>query len=395
MLQNKNVLLGVTGSIAAYKAVDIARRLKESGAVVTVVMTEAACRFVTPYLFEAVSGNPVHHDLFQDTFSHINLARDADLFLIAPATANTINKLSCGIADNLLSTLWLAYEGPALMAPAMNFRMYRNQLVQKHIKGLHKSGVLFAGPASGALACGEEGVGRMVDVTEIVEAAHSALTAKDLKGLNILVTAGPTEEPIDPVRFISNRSSGKMGYAIARAARRRGADVTLISGPSALTPPEGVSFISVTNSSEMETQVFRSLKKATAVVMAAAVADYGAADKSKVKLKKTEAMTLKLNKTPDILSRLGRMKDKRILIGFAAETGRDIKNAKNKLKAKNLDLIVLNDISQNGAGFDVDTNVVTLINKEGETEAYPLMPKIEVADLILDKLPALTSAKKS
>ncbi len=386
MLQNKNVLLGVTGSIAAYKTVDIARRLKDNGANVTVIMTKAACRFVRPYLFEAVTGNPVHQDLFKDTFSHISLSRDADLFIIAPATANTINKLSCGIADNLLSSLRLAYEGPVLMAPAMNFRMYRNPLVQKHIKELSKSGVQFIGPASGGLACGEEGVGRMVEVAEIVEAAHSILADKDLAGHNILVTAGPTVEPIDPVRYISNRSSGKMGYAIARAARRRGADVTLISGPSALKPPEGVSFISVEKTSEMEAQVFKSLKETTAIIMAAAVADYMTTDEAKVKLKKTESMTLKLKKTNDILARLGEKKGKRILIGFAAETGRDIKSAKNKLKAKNLDLIVLNDISQKGAGFDVDTNVVTLINKKGETHELPKMQKIEVADVILDKL---------
>jgi phosphopantothenoylcysteine decarboxylase/phosphopantothenate--cysteine ligase len=215
VLRDRNILLGVTGSIAAYKSVDIARRLIENGAQVKVVMTEASCRFITPYIFEAVTGNQVFTDLFRDPFSHINLSKEAHLFIIAPATANTINKLSCGIADNLLSNLWLTYEGPVLIAPAMNSRMYRNPIVTKHIRELKQSGVQFVGPVSGSLACGEEGEGRMVEVTEIIEAAAAALCKKDLTGQNILITAGPTVEPIDPVRYISNRSSGKMGYAIA------------------------------------------------------------------------------------------------------------------------------------------------------------------------------------
>ncbi|GBD95657.1 MAG TPA: bifunctional phosphopantothenoylcysteine decarboxylase/phosphopantothenate--cysteine ligase CoaBC [Nitrospirae bacterium] len=383
---NRNILLGVTGSIAAYRSVDIARRLIDEGADVRVVMTEAACRFITPYTFEAVTRNPVHCDLFREPFSHINLSKESHLFIIAPATANTINKLSCGIADNLLSNLWLTYEGPVLMAPAMNFRMYRNPLVKKHIRELKKSGVQFVGPVSGSLACGEEGEGRMVEIPEIVEAAVSALTPDDLTGWNILVTAGPTIEPIDPVRFISNRSSGKMGYAIAQAALRRGADVTLISGPSSLKPPQGASFIAIEKASEMEAVVFKHLKKATSVIMAAAVSDYFPSDTAKVKLKKTDAMALNLKKNSDILLKLGKQKGRRILIGFAAESGKDIRSAKNKLKEKNLDLIVLNDISQQGAGFDVDTNVVTLINKKGEITGYPIMKKIEVANVILDRM---------
>ena len=383
----RNILLGVTGSIAAYRSVDIARRLIDEGADVRVVMTEAACRFITPYTFEAVTRNPVHCDLFREPFSHINLSKESHLFIIAPATANTINKLSCGIADNLLSNLWLTYEGPALMAPAMNFRMYRNPLVKKHIRELKKSGVQFVGPVSGSLACGEEGEGRMAGIPGIVEAAVSALTHKDLTGQNILVTAGPTIEPIDPVRFISNRSSGKMGYAIAQAAVRRGADVTLISGPSSLTPPPGASFISIERASEMEAVLFKHLKKSTSVIMAAAVSDYFPSDTAKVKLKKTDAITLNLKKNSDILLKLGKQKGKRTLIGFAAESGKDIRSAKNKLKEKNLDLIVLNDISQKGAGFDVDTNVVTLINKSGEITEYPIMKKIEVANIILDRMP--------
>ena len=391
MLRNKNILLGVTGSIAAYKSVDMARRLIGEGADVRVVMTSAACRFITPYTFEILTGNPIHIDLFGEPFSHINLSKEADLFIIAPVTANTINKLSCGIADNLLSNLWLTYEGPALMAPAMNSRMYRNPIVKKHITELRKSGVKFVGPVSGSLACGEEGEGRMVDVQDIVEAAISALTSPDLVGWNILVTAGPTLEPVDPVRFISNRSSGKMGYAIARAALRRGADVTLISGPSCLKPPAGALFVPVEKTSEMETAVFKYLSKSTAVIMAAAVSDFAPSKAAKVKLKKSDVMTLNLKKNTDILLKLGKEKGKRVLIGFAAESGKDIKSAKAKLKGKNLDLIVLNDILQEGAGFDVETNVVTLIERKGHVEEYPIMKKIEVADIILNRLPALNA----
>jgi phosphopantothenoylcysteine decarboxylase/phosphopantothenate--cysteine ligase len=314
------------------------------------------------------------------------LSKEAHLFIIAPATANTINKLSCGIADNLLSNLWLTYEGPALIAPAMNFRMYRNPIVIKHIRDMKQAGVQFVGPVSGSLACGEEGEGRMVEAAEIVEAAVAALSKKDLAGQNILITAGPTIEPIDPVRYISNRSSGKMGYAIARAALRRGADVTLISGPSHQEPPAGVSFIPVERASDMEAVVVKQFKKATAVIMAAAVSDYSPSDIAEVKLRKKDEISLKLKKNTDILRELGKTKGRRILVGFAAESGKDIKSAIAKLKEKNLDLIVLNDISRKDAGFDVDTNVVTLINKEERITEYPVMKKIEVADIILDKL---------
>ncbi|MBI4682862.1 MAG: bifunctional phosphopantothenoylcysteine decarboxylase/phosphopantothenate--cysteine ligase CoaBC [Nitrospirae bacterium] len=394
MLKDQNVLLGITGSIAAYKSVDIARRLIEKGAHVQVVMTEAACRFITPYILEAVTGTPVYSNLFDDPFSHINLSKEAHLFIIAPATANTINKFSCGIADNLLSNLWLTYEGPVLIAPAMNSRMYRNPVVKKHIRELNKSGVQFIGPASGSLACGEEGEGRMVEVAEIIEAAEAALATKDLTGQNILVTAGPTVEPIDPVRFISNRSSGKMGYAIARAALRRGADVTLISGPSSLEPPAGVSFISVERTSEMEAEVFKHLKKATAVIMAAAVSDYSPSETAKVKLRKKDEMLLKLKRNADILRELGKKKGNRVLIGFAAESGKDMNSASTKLKEKNLDLIVLNDISCEGSGFDVDTNIVTIIDRKGNVTDYPLMKKIEVANVILDTMLQVKGEKK-
>ena len=386
MLRDRNVLLGVTGSIAAYKSVDIVRRLVESGAHVKVVMTEASCRFITPYIFEAVTGNHVFTDLFSDPFSHINLSKEADLFIVAPATANTISKISCGIADNLLTNLWLTYEGPVLIAPAMNSRMYRSPILKKHIRDLKQSGVQFVGPVSGSLACGEEGEGRMVEAAVIVEAAAAALSKKDLTGQNILITAGPTVEPIDPVRYISNRSSGKMGYALAKAALRRGADVTLISGPSSQEPPAGVSFIPVERASEMLNEVFNQFQKATSVIMTAAVSDYTPSDISEVKLRKKDEMSLKLKKNTDILRELGKKKGGRVLVGFAAESGKDMKSAVAKLKEKNLDLIVLNDISRKDAGFNVDTNAVTLINRNGRITEYPVMKKIEVADIILDNM---------
>ncbi|MBI4849510.1 MAG: bifunctional phosphopantothenoylcysteine decarboxylase/phosphopantothenate--cysteine ligase CoaBC [Nitrospirae bacterium] len=389
MSDKKNIILGITGSIAAYKAVDIARRLMEEGAVVRVVMTGAACKFITPLTFESITGKPVLIDLFSDPFSHINLSKEARLLLIAPATANTINKLSCGIADDLFGNLWLTYEGTVIIAPAMNHRMYCHPSVQKSIRELKSSGVNFVGPVSGSLACGEEGEGRMAAVSTIVEAAIAALTPKDLSKQNILVTAGPTIEPIDPVRYISNRSSGKMGFAIAKAAARRGAKVTLISGPSSQMPPANISFVPVESASEMETAVLKYLPKATSVIMAAAVADFAPSTVNKSKFKKTEISAINLKKTPDILKKVGEKKGKRIVIGFAAETGKNIDNAKNKLKSKNLDLIVLNDISQKGAGFDVDTNIVTIIDNKGKITDYPLMKKIEVANIVLDRMMAL------
>ncbi len=386
MFNNKNVLLGVTGSIAAYKSVDIARRLKEEGADVHVVMTAAACRFIPPYTLEAVTGNPVHTELFNDSFHHINLPKEADLFMVAPVTANTINKFASGIADDLLSTIWLTFEGPVIMAPAMNHRMYRNQIVQKKIKELNRLNVKFVGPASGSLACGEEGAGRLAEVSEIVDAAISALTPKDLEGRNILVTAGPTLEPIDPVRFISNRSSGKMGYAVAKAASRRGAKITLVSGPSSQKPPEDISFIPVEKASEMEKMVLKHLPKATSVIMTAAVSDFTPLVNAKVKLEKKAVTDLKLKKNNDIAAKVGKKKGKRILIGFAAETGNNVERAKDKLKKKNLDFIVMNNVMQKGAGFDVDTNIVTIIDKKGYITNHPKMKKIDVANIVLDRM---------
>jgi phosphopantothenoylcysteine decarboxylase/phosphopantothenate--cysteine ligase len=395
VLEKKNILLGVTGSIAAYKAVDLARRLADEGARVTVVMTESAGRFVSPLTFETALGKPAYTSLFEGYLSHISLVKDSHLLIIAPATANTINKLACGIADNLLTTLWLAYKGPSLIAPAMNSIMYRNPIVKKNIKSLSAMGIQFIGPASGSLACGEEGEGRMADISGIIEAARFSLSPKDLSGHTILVTAGPTREPLDPIRFLSNRSSGKMGFAVAKAACRRGAAVTLISGPTEQETPEGIRFIPVERAVDMEKAVKKNLPKATAVIMTAAVSDFSPATEKKRKIPKTDMFSLELAKTPDILKRIGKSKGNRLLIGFAAESGRDIRKAREKLKSKNLDLIVLNDISREGAGFDTDTNIVTLINRRGETTDYPLMKKEEVANLILDTVAALKSLKGS
>jgi phosphopantothenoylcysteine decarboxylase/phosphopantothenate--cysteine ligase len=385
VLSGSNILLGITGSIAAYKAADLARRLMDEGAKVRVVMTETACRFIPPYTLEAITGSDVLVDLFKDPYSHINLAAESDLFIIAPATANTINKLACGLADNLLSNLWLTHDGPSLIAPAMNFRMYNNRTVQSNIRNFKKAGIEIVGPVKGSLACGEEGKGRMSEVSEIVEAAISVLTPHDLAGQNILITAGPTQEPIDPVRYISNLSSGKMGYALALAAKRRGAEVILISGPSSLNPPHGMKFESVETSGDMEKAVFKYLEKADTVIMSAAVSDFRADVTAKNKLDKSDINSLKLKKTTDILKKLGAKKGKRFLIGFAAESGKNVNRATAKLKEKKLDLMVLNDISQEGAGFDTDTNIVTLINKKGDAEVYPLMKKINVAHIILDR----------
>lgn len=384
MLDGKNILLGITGSIAAYKSIDILRGLREDGASVTVVMTEAACRFISPLTFETLSGRGAYTDLFGDPISHIDLCGNSHLFVIAPATANTINKLACGIADNLLTTVWLAHKGPAVIAPAMNWRMYENPVVKKNIKELIGMGVTFVGPEYGSLACGEEGMGRMASVEDIIEAARSALTPKDLSGHNILVSAGPTREPLDPIRFFSNRSSGKMGFAIARVALRRGADVTLISGPSSQHPPRGASFISVETAAEMREAVLKNFSNATSVIMAAAVADFSPVSISKSKIKKANVMTIGFKKTPDILEELGRRKGDRLLFGFAAEIGRGIEDAKDKLRDKNLDLIVLNDVTKEGAGFDTDTNIITIITREGEITDYPLMKKEDLAGIILD-----------
>ena len=385
MLKNKSVLFGVTGGVAAYKALDVIRRLREEGASVTVISTEAASHFVTSLSLEVASGAKVYTDLFSNPLSHITLPSQADIFLIAPATANSIGKFANGIADDLLSTCMLAFPGKILIAPSMNWRMYENPVVQENLKKLASRGFIQVGPEKGTLACGEEGWGRLSDVPDIIEAVKSSLSKKDLSQEQIIVTAGPTREYLDPVRFLSNRSSGKMGYSIARAALRRGAEVTLISGNSSLQPPKGAAFIPVDTAHDMLSAVRKNLTAATVLIMSAAVADFMPAEMSADKVEKSDNFLLRLRLTPDIVSEAGNVKNRPFIIGFAAETGRKIENARRKLTEKKMDMIIFNDITAEDSGFDVDTNRVIIIDAEGERELM-VMSKDAVADALLDRM---------
>lgn len=385
VLRNKSILHGVTGGVAAYKAVDLIRRLREEGTSVTVIMTEAAKKFVTPLSLEIASQNRVYSDLFSDPVIHITLPAHADIMIIAPATANTIAKFARGIADNLLSTCLLSFTGKIVIAPSMNWRMYENPIFQENLKYLLSRGIIQVGPEKGSLACGEEGMGRMSETAEIIETIKSAISPKDLTREKVIVTAGPTREYLDPIRFVSNRSSGKMGYAIARAAVRRGAEVTLISGPSALSQPRGVKFVSVETAVEMFDAVNQELSSSTVLVMSAAVSDFMPAEKAEEKIEKSEELLLRLSQTPDILSEIGKRENRPFIIGFAAETGRKIERARSKLKEKNMDMIVLNDVTKAGSGFDVDTNSVVILDREKEI-SLPLLSKDSVAEAILDRL---------
>nr|WP_320048218.1 bifunctional phosphopantothenoylcysteine decarboxylase/phosphopantothenate--cysteine ligase CoaBC [uncultured Desulfuromonas sp.] len=391
MFKNKRVVLGVCGGIAVYKAVELLRLLVKAGADVSVVMTRSAQEFVTPLTFQTLSGNPVHTELFnlyqEKEIGHISLADRADLFIVAPATANVVGKVAAGIADDLLTTTLMATRAPVLFAPAMNVHMYENPIYQRNEACLREHGYHFIDPAVGALACGYEGQGKLPEPEAIFSAAQAVLAPQDLTGQHLLVTAGPTREELDPVRYISNYSSGKMGYAIARAARMRGAEVVLVSGPTFLTPPQGVTLIPVVSAEQMRKTVLEALPKATAVVKSAAVADYRPAQQATQKLKKTaDDMTLILEKNPDILSEVGACKEGRVLVGFAAETQDLLKHAADKLKRKNLDLIVANDVTQAGAGFDVDTNIVKLLYADGHVESLPQLSKDEVAHQLLDRV---------
>jgi phosphopantothenoylcysteine decarboxylase/phosphopantothenate--cysteine ligase len=391
MLSGKRILLGVTGSIAAYKAVDVLRRLKESGADVRVVMTKNATRFISPLTFETLSGKPVLCDEFQDwarsSIGHIDVAANQDLALIAPATANIVGKAAAGIADDALTTALMALECPVVMAPAMNDRMYRNPVLRRNIQFLKEQGVRFIEPETGPLACGTTGQGRLADPSRIVQEITSMLVSQDLAGVTILVTAGPTREPIDMVRFISNPSSGKMGYAIAAAARDRGAQVVLISGPSHLPLPYGVKTVRVLSADDMYRAVMEHIEGTQIVIMAAAVSDFKPAVFTDRKIKKHEAPTiLQLEPTRDILLELGKTAGKRFLVGFAAETDNMRQNALKKLQEKNLDMIVANDLVRAGAGFGTDTNAVTIIDRNGTETELPVMPKSEIAAHILDKI---------
>lgn len=385
VLRNKSILLGITGGVSAYKSIDLIRRLREEGALVTVIMTEAAKHFVTPLSIEVASRNKVFSDLYADPMAHISLSADADIMVVAPATANIIGKFAHGIADDLLSLSFLSFNGKVVIAPAMNWRMYENPVFRRNLDTLLNLGVIQVGPEKGSLACGEEGIGRMAEVPDIIETTKGALTIKDLTDENIMVTAGPTREYLDPVRFLSNRSSGKMGYALARAAFRRGAQVTLISGPSSLPRPKGVTFIPVDTAGDMHSAVNRELASSTILIMSAAVSDFMPAEKSGEKIEKSDELFLTLTGTPDILSAVGKKKNRPFIVGFAAETGRKLEKARKKLKHKNMDLIVFNDVTEAGSGFDVETNNVVLIDKKKESE-LPLLNKDDVADAILDRI---------
>ncbi len=395
MLAGKRILLGVSGSIAAYKAAEILRRLGEQGAEVRVVLTRNAAQLVAARTFAALSGRPVLTDEFRDSgwgaMGHISVTDDLDLVVVAPATANIIAKAAAGIADDALSTALVAAACPIVMAPAMNVRMYRNPAVQRNIVVLKASGVRFVDPDSGELACGVRGQGRLAGTENIVKAVEAVLCSSGgLAGITVLVTAGPTREPIDAVRFISNPSSGRMGYAIAKGARDRGAHVILVSGPTSLDPPAGVRMIRVTTASEMHAAVVEHAQAAGIVIMAAAVSDFRPTAPAARKVKKEKAaLSVPLEATVDILQSLGENKDNRILVGFAAETENVVGNAREKLKRKNLDLIVANDVSKPGVGFGAVTNAVTLIDRNGALSEIPLMSKEEIAARVLDKVEEL------
>lgn len=389
ILSGKKILLGITGSIAAYKAILILRRLTSAGADVTVVMTASAKRFITPLTFKVLSKNEVYSDLFesQEGLPHLSLLEQCDLILIAPATANFICKMATGIADDLLLSLLLSARVPILIAPAMDHNMWKNPIVQKKVSILRENDIRVVEPESGSLASGKEGEGRLACEDRIFDDVCSQLSVKrDLVGEVIIVTAGPTREPIDPVRFISNRSSGKMGYAIASAARDRGARVILISGMTSLPRPEQLEFVEVLTAHEMKKAVMRHLPEASMVIMAAAVADYKPKKPSLNKLKKGgKALVIEMMETEDILEEIGRSNGEVVLVGFAAETNDIIKNAETKLRKKRLDLIVANDITRDGAGFESDTNISTIIDRYGKIQELPLMHKRDLAQIILNR----------
>jgi phosphopantothenoylcysteine decarboxylase/phosphopantothenate--cysteine ligase len=393
MLHNKRVILGITGGIAAYKAVELLRLLTKAGADVHVIMTRSAQEFVTPLTFQTLSANPVHTDLFnliaEQEIGHISLADRADLFLIAPATANCIGKIAGGIADDMLGTTVMATKAPVLIAPAMNVNMFTNPIYRMNERKLRRLGYLFVAPEKGALACGWEGEGKLAAPEVIFEAALAALTAKDLTGQTIMVTAGPTREELDPVRYISNHSSGKMGYAIARAASRRGARVILVSGPVNLPPPPCVELVAVGSAEEMRGAVMGRVDECDVVIKAAAVADYRPLERTARKVKKqADELTLRLTRNPDILAELGSREERPFLVGFAAETNNMQAYATRKLREKNLDMIVANDVSQSDAGFNVETNRALLLFRDGRTMECPLMSKEGLANVILDQVVA-------
>ena len=393
MLSGKTVVLGVTGGIAAYKACEVVSRLRKNGVQVHVIMTKNACEFVQPLTLQTLSQNPVALDTFKSPqtweVEHIALAKKADVFLVAPATANIIAKMANGIADDMLSTTFLATKAKVLIAPAMNTAMWQNAATQKNLNELMARGVHTIGPEGGILACGDVGAGRMSEPEPIVEACLNLLNSKqDFSGKKILVTAGPTREAIDPVRFISNRSSGKMGYAIAQAAVTRGAEVTLVSGPVNLDPVPGVKMIKITTTQDLYDVMMENAPFQDVLIQAAAPADFKMDYVAEKKIKKTsdEKLELRLIQTQDVAKSVGQFKKNgQFFVGFAAETHDTLQNAKKKLSDKNLDMIALNDVSKPDAGFDVDTNMLTLISKDRQV-ILPLMSKSEAAERLLDEL---------
>jgi phosphopantothenoylcysteine decarboxylase/phosphopantothenate--cysteine ligase len=400
-LKGKSVVVGVCGGVAAYKVVDVVSRLVKLDACVDVIMTANAQEFVTPLTFQSISHNPVVTDMFAEPvqwdIKHIALAQKADLLLIAPATANIIGKLASGIADDMLSTTVMATKAPVLIVPAMNFNMYANPIVQQNIQKLKELGYFFMEPETGRMAEGSSGKGRLPEPPVIVEAVTEMLKpVRDLEGMKILVTAGPTREAIDPVRYLSNHSSGKMGFAAAEAAIARGAQVVLVAGPVSIEKPKGADYVSVTSADEMYAAVMEHFDSCDAVVMAAAVADYRVETPADRKIKKNDDdMTLRLVKNKDILKELGKIKGEQILAGFCAETDHLLENAAKKVREKNLDFIVANDVTMEGAGFGTDTNIIKILRTDGSVEELPLMSKLSAAHRIMDEIVKIARMKRN
>jgi len=397
------VALGVSGGVAAYKAAELVRRLQQEGLDVQVVMTKSAQEFVTPLTFAALTGQKVITEMFGDESSganvesaieHIAVAQRIDLLVVAPATANVIAKMARGVADDFLTTLYLATTAPVVVAPAMNVNMWEHAATQENIDTLRGRGVHVVAPEEGYLACGMTGAGRLASVEAIAKAVCARLGIQhDLENEAVMVTAGPTCEDLDPVRYLTNRSSGKMGYALAEAAARRGARVVLVSGPTRLDPPQGVEFVSVRTTEQMQAAVAKHLPRATAIIMAAAVADYRPVVPETRKMKRGDGrVMLELESTPDILAGIARNKGERIVVGFAAETDHVAERARAKLESKQADLIVANDVTAEGAGFDHETNIITLYSRDGAEKAFPRLPKIDAAHRILDRLLELRRA---
>ncbi len=417
-MKDRKIVLGVTGSIAAYKSAELVRRLVGEGAEVSVVMTESACKFISPLTLGVLSKGRVYTSLFEEAqlscggtagtesgnmpavpsaidkpVVHIGLAERCELLLIAPATANIIAKLAHGLADDLLSTVALAVKSPVLIAPAMNDAMFENPVCRSNMKFLKSMGIRFVEPEKGELASGKIGKGRFAELGRIVEEARKMLAGKrekDFRGRTVMVSAGPTREAIDPVRFISNPSTGKMGYALAGAARERGANVMLVSGPCHIPPPREVKFVGVETAAEMRKEMLKSSRKVDVILMAAAVANYRPKKKFSEKIKKGQAgIRLELERNPDILAELGKSKGRRVIVGFSMETRSHIRRAREKLREKNLDLIISNDPLQEGAGFGAETNIVQIVDRKGNVEKLPKLPKEKIAHVILDRVAAL------